>query len=77
MSWGIIVVVPLRALALAARLVFGGLACLHLIVGLPLHAALVDLALPEIRPAFLTYFTGVVELGPGGLIGHGFTPLLC
>jgi hypothetical protein len=47
-----------------------------LIVGLPLHAALVDLALPEFRPAFLTYFAGMVELGPGWLIGHGFTPLL-
>ena len=55
---------------------FGGLAGLHLIVGLPLHAALVDLALPEFRPAFLTYFAGMVELGPGWLIGHGFTPLL-
>jgi hypothetical protein len=74
--FGIMVVIPLRALALAARLLFGGLACLHLIVGLPLHAALVDLALPEFRPAFLTYFAGMVELGPGWLIGHGFTPLL-
>jgi hypothetical protein len=47
-----------------------------LIVGLPLHAALVDLALPEIGPAFLAHFAGLVEFGPGWLIGHGFTPLL-
>ncbi|MFZ3235516.1 MAG: hypothetical protein WA417_21500 [Stellaceae bacterium] len=36
---------------------FRGLARVHLILGLPLHAALVDLALPEICPAFLAYFT--------------------
>ena len=70
------VVRPLQALARAVRLLLWGLAGLHLLVGLPLHAALVDLALPEFRPAFLTYFAGMVELGPGWLIGHGFTPLL-
>jgi hypothetical protein len=70
------VVRPLQALARAVQLLFGGLARLHLIVGLPLHAALVDLALPEFGPAFLAYFAGMVEFGSGRLIGHEFTPLL-
>jgi hypothetical protein len=59
-----------------ARLLFRGFARIHLIVGLPLHAALVDLALPEIGPAFLAHFAGMVELRSGWLIGHGVTPLL-
>jgi hypothetical protein len=63
-------------LAVEARRLFRGLARVHLIVGLPLHAALVDLALPEIGPAFLAHFAGMVTLCPGWLIGHEVTPLL-
>jgi hypothetical protein len=63
-------------LALDARFLFRGLAGVHLIVGLPLHAALVDLALPEIGSAFLAHFSRMVTLCPRWLIGHGFTPLL-
>jgi hypothetical protein len=58
------------------RLLFRGLACLHLIVRVPLHASLVDLALPEIGPAFLAHFPRMVKLCSRLLIGHGFTPLL-
>jgi hypothetical protein len=58
-----------------ARLLFRGLVCVHLIVCLPLHAALVDLALPEIGPAFLAHLSRMVTLRSGWLIGHVFTPL--
>jgi hypothetical protein len=61
---------------MGARLLLRGLAGVHLIVGLPLHAALVDLALPEIGPAFLAHFSRMVTLCPGWLIGHEVTPLL-
>jgi hypothetical protein len=61
---------------MGARLLFRGFSRVHLIVGLPLHAALVDLALPEIGPAFLARFAGMVKLRPGWLSGHVFTPLL-
>jgi hypothetical protein len=61
---------------MGARLPFRDLARVHLIVGLPLHAALVDLALPEIGAAFLAHFAGMVKLRSGWLIGHRFTPLL-
>ena len=70
------VVSPLRALAMDARLLFRGFAGVHLIVRVPLHASLVDLALPEIGPAFLAYFPRMVKLCPRWLIGHGVTPLL-
>jgi hypothetical protein len=55
---------------------FRGLIRVHSVVGLPLHAALADLALPEIGPAFLAHFACVVKLRSGWLIGHGVTPLL-
>jgi hypothetical protein len=70
------VVSPLRALTMDARLLFRGLARVYLIVRLPLHAALVDLALPEIGPAFLAHFPRMVTLCPRWLIGHRVTPLL-
>lgn len=54
------------------RLLFRGLARVHLIVGLPLHAAFVDLALPEIGPAFRARFAGMVTLCPRWLISHVF-----
>jgi hypothetical protein len=63
-------------LAVEARRLFRGLAGVHLIVGLPLHASLADLALPEIGPAFLAHFAGMVPLCPRWLIGHRVTPLL-
>jgi hypothetical protein len=47
-----------------------------LIVRVPLHASLVDLALPEIGPAVLAHFPRMVKLCSRLLIGHGFTPLL-
>jgi hypothetical protein len=59
-----------------ARLLFRGFARVHLIVGLPLHAARVDLALPEISPAFLAHLAGMVKLRSGWVIAHVFTPLL-